>query len=500
MGYHHSMPTEPLTINISKGWTPDYTPFAMPEGGLITAENILPYDEFYYPALQPLAYSSNALSGTPCGAKEYLSNDGNYYLFIGTLTKLYRLEVALTLTDITRAAGAYTATANRWDFTRYREWIIATNLIDVPQILKGMTGANFVALGGSPPRAKFCALLKGHLILAHLNDGTLRPQKIIWSAWESIEDFAQSLTTRADSRNLDDADGEITGMVVLGSLLVITHTNSITIGWYTTGQYAFSFDSNRVKDMGAIEGTLITYGNVCYFFDEKNIYQMTSDGTITPIGEGIKRTLLNDLDIGNFHRISAGSDARRGIVYWSYPSVNSDGTPDTIIALNPKAMRFTKIKINHNGIFNLHKNVLDADSMDTIYPDADAIVWDADSSFWLDNSAIVGCINSDSKVAYFGGTAMTWTIETAQFNYKNKIHMVQRVRPKIEQAAQDVSVQVGSRFNEADDPTYSTASIVGSNGYANTRQTGRYSSVKMTGGICDGINSIDVEAVVTGNR
>lgn len=494
------MPTEPLTINISKGWTPDYTPFAMPDGGLITAENLLPYDEFYFPALQPVAYSSDALSGTACGAKEYLSNDGNYYLFIGTLTKLYRLEVALTLTDITRAAGAYTATTNRWDFTRYREWVIATNLIDVPQILKGMTTANFIALGGSPPRAKFCVLFKGHLILAHLNDGTLRPQKIIWSAWESIEDFTQSLTTGADSRNLDDADGEITGIAVLGSLLLITHRNSITVGWYSKSPYTFSFDSNRVKDKGAIEGTLITYGNVGYCFDERDIYRITPDGTITPIGEGVKRTLLNDLDIGNFHRISAGSDARRGIVYWSYPSVDSDGTPDTIIALNPKVMRFTKIKVTHNGIFNMHRNLLDADSMDTIYPDADAIVWDADSSFWLDNSAIVGCINSDAKVAYFGGNAMSWTIETAQFNYKNKIHMVQRVRPKIEQAVDPVSIQIGSRFNEADDPTYSTASVVGSNGYANTRKTGRYSGVKMTGGNCEGINSIDVEAVVTGNR
>lgn len=494
------MPTEPLTINISKGWTPDYIDFSMPDGGLVTAENLLPYDEFYFPALQPLAYSAGALSGTPCGAKEYLSNDGNYYVFVGTLTKLYRLEVALTLTDITRAAGAYTATANRWDFTRYREWVIATNLIDVPQILKGMTTANFVALGGSPPRAKFCVLFKGHLILAHLNDGTLRPQKIIWTAWENIEDFTQSLSTGADSRNLDDADGEITGLAVLGSLLIITHRNSITVGWYSKAPYTFSFDSNRVRDKGAIEGTLITYGNVCYFFDERDIYQMTSDGTITPIGEGIKRTLLNDLDIGNLHRISSGSDARRGIVYWSYPSTDSDGTPDTIIALNPKVMRFTKIKVTHNGIFNLHKNVLDADSMDTIYPDADAIVWDADSSFWLDNSAILGCINSDAKVAYFGGNAMSWTIETAQFNYKNKIHMVQRVRPKIEQAVDAVSVQIGSRFNETDDPTYSTASVVGSNGYANTRKSGRYSSVKVTGGLCDGINSIDVEAVITGNR
>lgn len=494
------MSTEPLTISISGGWRPDYLPFAMPEGSLIIAENLLPYDEFYYPALQPIDYSTNTLSGIPVGAKEYFSNDGNYYLFVGTTTKLYRLETTQALTDITRASGAYTATDKRWHFTKYREWVIATNYTDVPQILKGMTAANFIALGGSPPNAKFCLFFKGHLILAYLNDGTVRPQKIIWSAWESIEDFTQSLTTGSDSRNLDDADGEITGMALLGSLIIITHRNSITVGWYSKAPYTFSFDTNRVKDKGAIEGTLITYGNVCFFFDERDMYRMDSSGMITPIGEGIRRTLLNDLDIGNFHRISAGSDARRGIIYWSYPSTDSDGTPDTILALNPKVMRFTKIKITHNGIFNLHKSILYADSLDDVYPDADAIPWLADDSFWLDNSAIVGIIKSNAKVGYFGGAAMAWTIETAQFNYKNKVHMVQRVRPKIDRAIDPISVQIGSRLNEADVLTYSTASIVGSNSYANTRKTGRYSTVKMTGGLCDGIHAIDVEAVITGNR
>ena len=492
--------TNTIPIDISKGWLPDFLPNAMPIGGLLQALNLYPYDEKYYPALNPIPYSTTALSGISIGNAEFFSNDANYYLFCGTRTKLYRLETSQALTDITRVAGAYTASTTRWYFTKTGENIIATNYADVPQRLTGMTAANFVALGGSPPNAKFCLFFKGHLILAYLNDGTVYPQKLIWSAYDSIADFAQSLTTGADSRNLTDADGEITGLLALGSMLLVFHRNSITVGWYSRAPFTFSFDTMRTRDKGAIEGTPIVFGNVCYFFDERDIYEMTPDGIITSIGIGVKNTVLNDLDIGNFHRISAGTDARRGVIYWSYPSVSSDGTPDTILAYNPKLKRFTKISLTHYGIFTMHKKVLDADSMDAIYPDADAIPWLADSSYWLDNSAMLACINSDSKVAHFGGEAMTWTIETSEFSYDDKIIAVMKIRPKVEKATGNISVQIGSRFNETDNRTNSTAVNVDSFGNANTRTSGRYCTTKVSGGLCDGISSINAEAVIIGSR
>lgn len=494
------MTLKPIPIDISKGWLPDFLPNDVPAGGLLQALNLYPYDEKYYPALSPLAYSSNTLVGTPIGSIEYRSNDGNYYLFCGTTTKLYRLETNQSLTDITRAAGAYTAATTRWYFAKKGESIIGTNYADVPQRLTGMTAANFVALGGGPPNAKFCLFFKGHLILAYLNDGTVYPQKLIWSAYDSIADFAQSLTTGSDSRNLEDADGEISGLVALGSMLLIFHRGSITIGWYSKSPFTFSFDSLRVRDKGAIEGTPIVFGNYCYFFDERDIYEMTPDGIINSIGLGVKNTLLGDLDIDNFHRITAGTDARRGLVYWSYPSVSSDGTPDAILCYNPKMKKFTKISVSHYGIFNIHKAVLDMDSMDTIYPDLDAVPFDLDSSYWFDNSAVVACINSDKKVAHFSGAAMTWTLETAEFNVDDKIVAVIKIRPKVERATGDVSVQIGARFNETDTRTYSSTSIVDSYGNANTRRSGRYLTSKVSGGLCDGISSVNAEAIIIGSR
>ena len=489
-----------ITINLDKGWLPDFLPNDVPVGGLLQALNLYPYDEKYYPALSPLVYSTNAMTGIPRGNMEYFSNDGNYYLFCGTTTKLYRMETNQSLSDITRVAGAYTMDASRWYFTKKGENIIATNYADAPQRLTGMTAVNFADLAGSPPKAKFCLFFKGHLILAYLNDGTVYPQKLIWSAYDNISSWAQSLTTGSDSRNLEDADGEITGIMAIGSLLSIFHRNSITIGWYSGAPFTFSFDSLRVRDKGAIEGTPIGLGNYCYFFDERDIYEMTADGMINSIGMGIKNTLLNDLDIGYFHAITAAADARRGLIYWSYSSVNSDGTPDTIICYNPKMKRFTKISVSHYGVFGMHKTVLDADSMDTLYPNADLIPFDADSSYWLDNSAVVACINSDKKVAHFSGEAMTWELETSEFNIDDNIIAVLKIRPKIERATGDVSVQIGTRFNETDTRTYSNTSIVDSYGNANVRTSGRYLTTKISGGLCEGISSINADAIIIGSR
>lgn len=497
------MADKPIPLDISKGWLPDFLDFSMPEGGLIQALNLIPHDEKYYPALNPAHYSATVLSGTPCGSQEYFSRNGKYYLFCGTFAKLYRFESDRSVSDITRASGAYTAASTRWYFTKKGEIVVATNYTDAPQVLNDMTsavGTKFADLGGSPPKAKFCLFFKGHLILGYLNDGTVYPQKLIWSAWDNITDFAQSLTTGADSRDLTDADGEISGLVAFDSLVIVFHRNSITLGWYSKAPFTFSFNTNKIKDKGAIEGTPITFGKNCYFFDERDIYEMTADGSITPIGMGIKNTLLNDLDIENLHRITAGSDSRRGVIYWSYPSTNSDGTPDTILCYNPKVKRFTKISLTHYGIFTMHKTVLDADSMDLIYPDADAVSFDADSSFWFDNAVIVGCIDSDKYISNFSGNAMTWTLETSEYNYDDKIIAVLGIRPKIDRAIDSVSVQIGYRFNETDIRSYSDATTIDIYGKANPRASGRYTTVKINGGLCDGISGINAEAVIIGSR
>lgn len=493
--------SEVISLDISKGWRPDLIPFTQ-AGGVVKATNLLPYDEGYLPAKNKSAYSTGAVTGTSIAAREYRNDtDGNFYVFIGTSSKLYRLEIDRSVTDISKTATDYSTGDNSWTFEKYGTWVIATNYIYAPQVLKGFTAANFQDLGGTPPKAKYCLLHSGHLLLAHLNEGgTIGPKKIACSAYDNIENYTVSLTTGAFSTVLEDADGHITGMVSLGNSFVIGHKNSLTIGYYVGRPYPFNFITNKIRNVGAIDGTLISVGNVCYFIGENDIYSFDGN-SVTPLGFGVRRTISEILNFGLFYRFSVAHDAQNSIIYWGYSTTNTSTVLDRILCYNYKADKFTSIEVDHYNLFTFHTGQLLMDSIDTEFPSLDAIPYSMDSNYWLANSPVVGCIdNTTSKVATFTGTALTGILETGEINFKNRIHMVNRVRPKVQLSTDAVTVRVGTRFNEADSVVYSSSSTVGTNGYADLRASGRYGRIELTTGLHRGIAGIDIDVVDRGNR
>lgn len=501
-----------MKIDISKGWYPDLIPYEI-MGGLVDCKNLLPYDEYYANAVGKVDYSSNAVSGTPLTGAEFRASNETRYQFIGTSTKLYRLETNLSLTDVSKVATTYATGDNQWCFINYGDWLIATNFVDAPQILKTFqTAANFVNLGGTPPKAKYGIINNGHLILAYLDDsGTIAPKDLIWSAYESIEDFVESLTTGASRQTLYDADGEIMGICNIGNDFLVFHKNSVTKGRWVGRPNTFAFDYNIFKNIGAIIGTPISIGNKVYFWDDKSLY-VTDGVSYQDIGFGCRNTILSSLDLGYLYRITTAHDTKHGIIYWGIVTGNSsDGTPDRVIAYNYRINRFTYIDIAHDCLFPMHKGSTDLDSLDATYPSLDLIPYSMDSNIWLANAYVLACVNDTSnKVATFTGTALSWIIETGEIYGGNinqegiksdAILQASSVRPEISQAIGAVTVSIGARMNENDSVSYSTAATVGSKGKADMRKSGRYLRAKLTGGLMGGIHKdINMDMALVGGR
>jgi hypothetical protein len=128
----------PLTkMDISKGMIPDlpYEDIAK-AGGVYLANNCMPIGGKYTPIPSPKNWIDEALSGTPLKAIGVEGSDGVWHNFIGTTTKLYDITTT-EITDVTRASGNYNATD--WNFEVYGNWLIATNGVDAPQIIKDIT-------------------------------------------------------------------------------------------------------------------------------------------------------------------------------------------------------------------------------------------------------------------------------------------------------------------------------------------------------------------------
>ena len=492
----------PKSIDISKGLMSDFPKFAIPPGGLSVCKNLYPWEDVYAPVLNGIAYSSNSMAGTPLSGIEYVQNTGTYRHFFGTTTKLYRLETGRTFTDITRVSGAYTTEENQWKWSKYGEWVIATNFNDSIQILKGMTESNFIPLGGSPPKCKFMLMVHGHLILFYIDDGTVYPNRLIHSPKDDIENWTPGAVGYS-KQDLPDASGPITGVANFGdvsddgtnrSKFAIFHPDSITVCHYVGSPNYFNIEPNRIKNIGAIPNTMVSVGNMVYFWSEKDIYSFNG---VYPesIGFGVRRTILDSINKAYYHRITTAVDLQRNIIFWSYPTTNSDGASDRIVAYNYNAKRFTIIDaISHELLMNFHKAELLMDDIDAIFPSMDDIPYDMDSNYWMDDAGILGVVDSTGVLNVLAGSAVTGTIETGEISDgANGMFLVSSIRPKVSNYTGVISGRVASRNNEDDVPEYSESADINEYGEIDIEQAGRYNSIELTTSNHMGISGIDIK-------
>lgn len=494
-------------IPIDKGWMPDYLPLAMPAGGLIEALNLLPYDEYYMSTMGVNNFSSDAMADSPNAGVMLVNNAGALYSFFGTPTKLYRLETNKSLTNISKAGG-YATGNNQWSFAQYGEFVIATNFVNVPQILKpSFVSPNiFADVGGSPPKAKYCLLVNEHLLFGYLDEaGTISPKKLRWSARGDMEDYAASLTTGAGSQNLADAIGRMTGLAYVNGLILIFFEQSISIGWYSGAPFTFEFPaSNIIRDIGALPGSIIPVGNGVFFLDRRDIYYFDGKSAPIPLGMGVKNTVLNSINYDYLHRITTAHDTLRGLVFWAYPQGGTiDGNATEILVYNYRAKRFTRLSTAAQCIYSRRRDestpLATLEDLSGDYPELDKIPFSLDSEVWIMGLPGIGFVRTTNYVGMYTGVVRSATLETGELT-TGKISRIINVRPIIENAVDPIIVSVGSRFQENADPAYTADSTVGSNGYANLRQTGRYLRTKLTLAGHKGLSGLEVDLEDAGER
>jgi hypothetical protein len=425
-------------------------------------------------------------------AVEMRSVSGSYYGIIGTGHRLYRLDTDKGLTDKS-LAGGYLTGDNPWNFVQYGDWAIATNYIDTPQILKSFDGVGLFVDMAEPPNAKYCLFHKGHLIFAYLNDGTVTPKKIIWSALESPEDFAAALATGADGQDFPDANGEITGLAKIGDNFAIFHEYSITMGYYAGAPYTFNFRPSRAENIGCFVPTsLISVGDAAFFWGEDDIYMFDGQNAKS-IGLGVKETVLDNLTIGYKHKVKAVHDAPNGIIYWAYPSGGST-FPNKILVYNYRKSAYTLWEIDCETLWQLHTGAIDMDSIDSIYPDISDMPYHMDSRQYQADTNVPAIMDITGYVATLDGATITSEIETGEHKDGNKILFVDRVRPRVANSTGTVKAKIGYRFEENDDfASYSEEATVGANGYADIRASGRYLRTYLTiTGDHDGLLDIEI--------
>lgn len=395
-------------------WTPDLPSYGNP--GANIAKNVIPAG-IHYEQLPGLTIYSNALTARPQGAFAGRDIDGTVYNFAGDATKLYKRSAA-TYSDVSRlAGGAYsTGTDEQWNFTQFGRNVYATNFNDVIQSFTMGSSANFAALAGSPPQARYLAIVKNDfLVLANLSTATYRVQ---WSPQGNpAGTWGTDPATLADSQDLSSEWGYIR-QIVGGEYGTIFQERAITRMTFVGSPLAFVFDQLETNKGTQAPGSVCKIGNAIFYLGLDGFYMFNGQSS-EPIGANkIDKTFFADLDQNYMDRIRTVSDQRKMLVYLSYPgSGNVGGRPNKLLIFNysPNAQRrWTQAEIDTEVLCASIADGYTLDSLDSLSGSIDALTASLDSEIYTGGQFSLAAFDSNNKLNYFNGNALTATIETTE--------------------------------------------------------------------------------------
>ncbi|HZD13465.1 MAG TPA: hypothetical protein VE177_08115, partial [Candidatus Binatus sp.] len=315
-----------VTIPASE-WTPDLPNF----GSMgIEALNVIPWRQGYK-SFPSMVVFSTALTAACQGGYFARDSAANVYNFSGDATKLYRL-VGTTQTDSSRLAGGAYATAidDFWEFTQWGQTVIATNYADAPQVIT-LGGANFAALGGTPPKARHIAVIRDFVVLGNVNSGTPAPNEVFWSAINNSAGWTISAATQCDSQDLQ-GDGGWVQKIVGGEYGLIFLERQVWRMTYVGSPVIFQFDLIERNRGAYAPQSVIGWGNMVFFLADDGFYLIVGGSGAIPIGDGkVDKFFLSDLQTAFSYRVNAAIDPVNKIVMWAYPGSGSAGTPNSVV-------------------------------------------------------------------------------------------------------------------------------------------------------------------------
>lgn len=439
------------------------------ETGLIIADNVIARGK-HYEAVKAFASFSSALPAEPIGGIAVLDNTGNSHVFIGTTTKLYKLNTSNGFDDITRISGGNynTSSKDKWYFEKFDNDIIATNYADNPQVYNLNTSTNFADLGGTPPKGRVIGEINNFLILGDTDDteGQIY-NRIRWCGIGDITEWSD-IDQQADSQLIRGDGGNIKGIVGFGNYGYIFQEKAISRVVYNGSPIIFGFTTIEKTKGVKIASSIVTHGKSVFYIGDDGFYELR-EGQIIPIGlNKVDKYFWDNVNKEYLHKVSASTTINSDNIRWSFPTINSaNGVPDKILVYNLQNGRWTTITQSIYSLFvtrTLGKTLEDLDAI----ADLDNLPYSLDSDVWKGGDSYLSAFSTDYKLGYFDGSEMTATIETKDysFNEDNKT-LINKVEPLIEGG--NASVEVGYRNKINDTVNYGSLTPQNSEGFCNVR-------------------------------
>jgi len=459
-------------------WTPDLAALGATGGTL--AQNVIPWTQGYK-SFRSLVVRSSALTARFQGGTFGRDTGANVYNYAGDATKLYQQGPgSVNYTDSSRlVGGAYgTVTEDWWEYAQWGQTIIATNYTDVPQVIT-LAGANFAALGGTPPRARHVGIVKDFVVFGNVNYGAgPTPNRLYWSAINNSADYTIAAATQCDIQDLQ-GDGGAIQKVIGGEYGLIFQERAIWRMTYVGSPVVFQFDLVERNRGAFAPQSVIGWGNVVFFLASDGFYAYLG-GLTVPIGAGkVDTTFLSDLQTSFAYRVNAAIDPLNKLVMWAYPGAGStNGTCNRIMIYNWAVKRWSRIEgLSLDALVRFAATGYSLEGLDAISGSIDALSPSLDSPAWAGGVQLMAAFDSSHKLNTISGSAMTAMVDTGETQLSPGMRSsVLYSRPLVDGTA--ASVTLGSRNRIADTISYGSAVNQDATGVCAHRSNARYHTAR----------------------
>jgi hypothetical protein len=208
-------------------------------------------------------------------------------------------------------------TTDQWQFAQFGNFVVAVQANESPQVFDLSSATAFSNLSGSPPTARYVAVVGRFLVLCGL---VSNPKRVHWSDLDGITTWSPG-TGFANS--VDLPDGGVVRGVAGGEFGVILQESTARRMTYVAGQKP-AFQIERIAEELGLLGpySIARAGGRVLFFSPQGFQEYLPGAGLRPIGkEKVDRTILADLDTANLRLFIGAADPSGTRVFWAYKSI-----------------------------------------------------------------------------------------------------------------------------------------------------------------------------------
>jgi hypothetical protein len=499
-------------------WEPDSSGVdARDDGGRVVlqvAKNVYPTKTGYGPVPSLSAITPNALSATEtCVGLTFArqSSSGGYLLFAGTRTKLFMYASdTQTWTDVSRTSGgAYNvSTDDYWSFAQFGNQLIAVNFNDDPQVIDVNSPSHFVALGGSPPKARYVTVVGDFVVLGCLstNERKVRNSAINDAAGWTVG------TNLCDEQEFPDG-GRVTG-IAGGEFGWILQEKSIRkMDFHAGADIAFSFERVE-REHGAAAGySVVSTINAVFFLSDDGFYAFGANGLV-PIGaQRINKWFQQNSDTVRFFSVVAFADPYAPRIAWAFFNAASSTTFDRLLIYDWQLDRWSYGEVSAQFWATSVTSGLTLEGLDiygSIDPDGmgGGVPYSLDSRVWEGGRPVIGAIDTSGRLSFLEApTPLDARLTTAPLRLNASARAnVSAVEPVGVFNGASLAIRVGRRERTQEAIDY-TAVIAPSerSGIARMKASGRFHEIETSitqgpGALWTHAQGLDVTATADGRK